>query len=180
MVAPRTAAVAGVARRSGGFLAPDTATEDRPSLRVVAEARRERRRRIGVLALIGLAVAMFAVVGSQTLIVSQQAHIDHVNNQIADAETKARELHLELAQLQSPQHITSEATSKLGMIPAPTPVYLQPKDTDDARAGEMPPAPTPTTVPSASPSTTAAKATTPTTAAKATTPTTAATVGKAR
>lgn len=179
MVAPRTAAVATVARRAGGFFVPDSATDDRPGLRVVTEARRERRRRIGVLALIGLAIAMFAVVGSQTLIVSQQAHIDRVNNQIADAETRARELHRELAQLQSPQHITSEATSRLGMIPAPTPVYLQPRDTDDARAAEMP-APTPTTVPAASPSTTAAKATTPTTAAKATTPTTAATVGKAR
>lgn len=178
MVAPRAAAVATVARRAGVFRAPEPGTQDRPGLRVVAEERRERRRRIGLLALIGLAVAMFVVVGSQTLIVQQQAHIDHVNSQIAEAEATARGLHLELAQLQSPQHITAEATSKLGMIPAPTPVYLQPRDTDDSRAGEMPPAPTPTTVPAATP-TTVAKASTLTTA-KVTTPTTAVPVAKAR
>jgi hypothetical protein len=75
--------------------------------------------------------------------------------------------------LQSPQNITTAATTKLGMIPSPTPVYLQPKLTDDARAGEMPPAPTPTTVPKAS-ATTVAPKTVPPTAAMATTPTTVA------
>jgi hypothetical protein len=73
--------------------------------------------------------------------------------------------------LQSPQNITSAATTKLGMIPSPTPVYLQPKMTDDSRAGEMPPAPTPKAVPKAT-ATTVAPKTTPTTVAKATTPTT--------
>jgi hypothetical protein len=180
MAATRTAAVAATARRAGAFRGPDRVTEDRPGLRVV-EARRERRRRIGVIALIGLAVAMFAVVGSQTLIVSQQAHIDHVNTAIADAESRARELHLELAQLQSPQHITSEAATRLGMIPAPTPVYLQPRLTDDARAGEMPPAPTPTTVPAATPTTVAAKAvTTPTTVAAKSTSTSVSSAAKGR
>jgi hypothetical protein len=73
--------------------------------------------------------------------------------------------------LQSPQNITTAATTKLGMIPSPTPVYLQPKMTDDSRAGEMPPAPTPKAVPKVT-ATTVAPKTTPTTVAKATTPTT--------
>jgi hypothetical protein len=105
------------------------------------------------------------------LIISEQAHIDRVNNRIAEAETRAELLRVELAQLQSPQNITSAATTKLGMIPSPTPVYLQPKMTDDARAGETPPAPTPKAVPKAT-ATTVAPKTTPTTVAKATTPTT--------
>jgi len=114
---------------------------------------------------------LFAIAGAQTLIISEQAHIDRVNNRIAEAETLAENLRVELAQLQSPQNITTAATTKLGMIPSPTPVYLQPKVTDDARAGETPPAPTPKTVPKAT-ATTVAPKTTPTTVAKATTPTT--------
>jgi hypothetical protein len=115
---------------------------------------------------------LFAIAAAQTLIISEQAHIDRVNNRIAEAETRAELLRVELAQLQSPQNITAAATTKLGMIPSPTPVYLQPKMTDDARAAEMPPAPTPKAVPKAT-ATTVAPKTTPTTVAKATTPTTA-------
>jgi hypothetical protein len=58
------------------------------------------------------------------------------------------------------------------MIPSPTPVYLQPKVTDDARAAEMPPTPTPKAAPKVTPTTVVPK-TTPTTVATATTPTTA-------
>jgi len=121
--------------------------------------------------IIGVVVVLFAIAAAQTLIISEQAHIDRVNNRITEAETRAELLRVELAQLQSPQNITTAATTRLGMIPSPTPVYLQPKTTDDARAGETPPAPTPKAVPKAT-TTTVVPKTTPTTVAKATTPTT--------
>jgi hypothetical protein len=121
--------------------------------------------------IIGVVVVLFAIAAAQTLIISEQAHIDRVNNRIAEAETRAELLRVELAQLQSPQNITTAATTRLGMIPSPTPVYLQPKTTDDARAGETPPAPTPKAVPKAT-TTAVVPKTTPTTVAKATTPTT--------
>lgn len=146
--ATRTAAVATQARRSATARtaprpAPRAPERARPELRVVEQARRERRRRVGLLVSIGVALAMFAIAGSQTLIISQQGHIDSVNRGIANAEDRAQALRLELAELKSPQHITSEATTRLGMIPAPTPVYLQPRSTDDQRAAELPPAPAP-------------------------------------
>lgn len=145
--------------------------DERPSLRVVEKARRERRRHIGTVACAVLFVALFAVAGSQAYLVQQQRHIDRTNIKISRAEDDAELLRIELAQLQSPQRITQDAAAKLGMIPAPTPVYLEPRVTDDQHAPEEPPAPTPpkaivkaTTTPTTAP---AAKSTTPTTAAAA-------------
>jgi cell division protein FtsL len=168
-----SARVAAEGRRSAALRAPQESTREglRSRLRLVDRTAPERRR-IGLIAgVVGVVVVLFAIAAAQTLIISEQAHIDRVNNRIAEAETRAELLRVELAQLQSPQNITSAATTKLGMIPSPTPVYLQPKMTDDSRAGEMPPAPTPKAVPKVT-ATTVAPKTTPTTVAKATTPTT--------
>jgi len=170
-----SARVAAEGRRSTALRAPQESTREglRSRLRLVDRTAPERRR-IGLIAGVAVVVVfLFAIAAAQTLIISEQAHIDRVNNRIAEAETLAEQLRVELAQLQSPQNITTAATTKLGMIPSPTPVYLQPKLTDDARAGEMPPAPTPTTVPKAT-ATTVAPKTTPSSVAKATTPTTVA------
>lgn len=170
-----SARVATEGRRAAALRAPQESTREglRSRLRLVDRTAPERRR-IGLIAgVVGVVVVLFAIAAAQTLIISEQAHIDRVNNRIAEAETRAEQLRVELAQLQSPQNITTVATTKLGMIPAPTPVYLQPKSTDDARAGEAPPAPTPTTIARAT-ATTAAPKTTPSTVAKATTPTTVA------
>ena len=173
-----SARVATEARRSAALRAPQETLREgiRSRLRLVDRTAPERRR-IGVIVGVACIVFfLFAIAAAHTLIISEQAHLDRVNNRISEAETVAEQLRVELAQLQSPQNITAAATTRLGMIPAPTPVYLQPKATDDARAGEMPPPPTPTTVPKATATTAAPKATqtTPTTAAKVTTPTTAA------
>ena len=167
-----SARVAAEGRRAATLRAPQESTREglRSRLRLVDRTAPERRR-IGLIAgVVGVVVVLFAIAGAQTLIISEQAHIDRVNNRIAEAETLAENLRVELAQLQSPQNIT---TTKLGMIPSPTPVYLQPKATDDARAGETPPAPTPKAVPKAT-ATTVAPKTTSSTVAKATTPTTVA------
>ena len=169
-----SARVAAEGRRAANLRAPQESTREglRSRLRLVDRTAPERRR-IGLIAgVVGGVVVLFAIAAAQTLIISEQAHIDRVNNRIAEAETRAELLRVELAQLQSPQNITTAATTKLGMIPSPTPVYLQPKMNDDARAAEMPPAPTPKAAPKAT-ATTVAPKTTPTTVAKATTPTTA-------
>jgi hypothetical protein len=176
-VSPRSAAAEEEPRRHGvwGALAaalPDRSThrgdDERPELRVVAPASRRRRNwQVGTVAGGLLFLAMFVIVGAQALIVQQQRHIDDVNGRIAVAETQAEQLKIDLAELQSPKRILSEARDKLGMVQAPTPVYLQPQPGDDAGAAE---------VPAATPPTTVAKATTPTTSAKSktsTTPTTA-------
>lgn len=145
-----SARVATESRRAGALRSPDESVIEglRSRLRLVDRTAPERRRLGLIAAVVGVVVVLFAIAGAQTLIVSEQAHIDRVNTQIAEAEALSEQLRIELAQLQSPQNITTAATTRLGMIPSPTPVYLQPKETDDARASEMPPA-TPATVPKA-------------------------------
>lgn len=174
-----SARVAAEGRRSAALRAPEEARREsfRSRLRIVDRTAPERRH-IGWFAAIAVVVMLFVIASAHTLIISEQAHIDRVNNRIAEAETRAELLRVELAKLQSPQNITSAATTRLGMIPAPTPVYLQPKATDDARAAEMPPPPTPTTI--ARPPAKTAQPTTPSTAAKSTTPTTVATTAGKR
>lgn len=133
-----------------------------------------RRPGVGVIVGVGaLVVSMFAVAGAHTLLISQQAHIDRTNVLIAQAEARSEELRVQLAELQSPQYVTTRATTVLGMVPAPTPVYLQTRPGDDERAAEMPPVTPPTTVRTTPPST-VARSTTPTTVARSSTPTTVA------
>lgn len=170
------ASVATRARRSG------TPVDDGPALdggrlRVADEGTRvglRRLRGLGVVLLfVALLATMFAVAGAHTVLISQQAGIDRTNARISAAEARAEELRVQLAELQSPQYVTMRASTALGMIPAPTPVYLQPRPTDDERAAEIP-ASTPTTIARA-----AAPATPPTTAARATATTTTAPRGTA-
>ncbi|MEX1218201.1 MAG: hypothetical protein WEA11_06765 [Acidimicrobiales bacterium] len=155
-----SARVAVESRRAAALRAPDESVREGSRLRVrLVDRTAPERRRIGLIATVfGVVIFLFGIVGAQTLIISKQAHIDRVNNRIGAAESQAQILRVELAQLQSPQNITSVATTKLGMIPSPTPVYLQPRVDDDARAGESPPAPTPTTLPRKTVTTTAPSA----------------------
>ena len=92
-----------------------------------------------VLGGVALMAVLFAVAVGGTLVIGEQAHIDRTNARIAAAEARAQELRAELAELKSPQYVTARAATVLGMIPAPTPVYLQPRPTDDERAAEVPP-----------------------------------------
>jgi hypothetical protein len=99
---------------------------------------------------------LFGVAVAGTLVIGEQAHIDRTNARIAAAEERAEELRVQLAELKSPQYVTTRAATVLGMIPAPTPVYLQPRPTDDERAAEQPPVsppPRPATVSRSTPAT---------------------------
>lgn len=102
-----------------------------------------------------LMAVLFVVAVAGTLVIGEQAHIDRTNARIAEAEARAEVLRVELAQLKSPQYVTSRAATVLGMIPAPTPVYLQPRAVDDDRAAELPPV-TPAPRSSSTPRTTGA------------------------
>ncbi len=134
--------------------------EQRPALRVVEPARRRRRNwQVGTVAGALLFVALFAIAGVQTLIVQQGRHIDDLNGRISSAEDDAERLKIELAELQSPQRIVDEAKNRLGMIEAPSPVYLRPTPIDDAKAAEVPPTTPSTTTPPTTAATTSKKAT---------------------
>ena len=114
----------------------------RADLALVAERRRALRFRVGVIVVGGLFIALFLVAGFATTLVGQQRHLDSVNRRIVAEQKQSQTLTAQLAELQSPVRVTSDAASVLGMIPAPTPVYLEPRADDDIRAAEEPPAPT--------------------------------------
>lgn len=129
------------ARRSGAVTATDRPSVAKNLRLAEGVLRRGVLRRSGLEFVVGaslIVLVLFALAAVTTIQIEQQAHIDRTNAQIAAAETRAEELRVELAELQSPEYVTTRAATVLGMIPAPTPVYLQPRGNDDARAAEVP------------------------------------------
>jgi cell division protein FtsL len=107
-------------------------------LAVVAEQRRRVNLRVGALLAVGVFVVMFVMLASYTLVIGQQQRLDSLNRQIVAEQHEAQDLDAQIAELQSPVRVTRDAAALLGMVPAPTPVYLEPRIDDDQRAGELP------------------------------------------
>ncbi len=139
--------------------------------------------RILTLTIGALFLGVFGVVVFQALLVQGQARLDHVNAQIAAQQEQSKQLHLQVAQLESPERIVTYARNNLHMVDPGDVVYLQQGPGDDAKAATattVAPAPAPAPTAPATP-TTAAKATAPPSPAKTastaktapTTPTTA-------
>ncbi len=153
--------------------APTKGTPRRPALRTARPPQSRWARaaaavrqgnllgRIGTLTAGALFLGVFGVVVFQALLVQGQARLDHVNREIATQQQQAKQLHLQVAQLNSPERIVTYARNQLHMVDPGDVVYLQQAPGDDAQAA------TATTLPLApATSTTVAKPTTPTTAAK--------------
>jgi cell division protein FtsL len=150
-MSPRTAAGAlpdpsGPLRRGAEPATVPTRAPER-ELRVVERTRRGRGWQVGTVAGVLLFLALFAVAGFQALIVTHQKSLDDLTTRISAEEERARALEDDLAELQSPQRITEIAKDRLGMVSPPEVVYLQPRDDDDARAGEVPEPTPPATTP---------------------------------
>jgi hypothetical protein len=108
-------------------------------LALVAEQRRRATLRSGALMVIGVFGVMFIMLASYTMVIGQQKRLDSLNRRIAAEQHVAQDLDAQIAELQSPVRVTRDATALLGMVPAPTPVYLEPRADDDQRAAETPP-----------------------------------------
>lgn len=111
-------------------------------LTLVAEQRRRTNLRIGVFVGLGVFLVMFVMLAAYTLVIGQQRTLDSLNRRIMAEQHTAQDLGAQIAELESPVRVTRDAATLLGMVPAPTPVYLEPRPDDDLRAGEEPPAPT--------------------------------------
>jgi cell division protein FtsL len=108
---------------------PESTEKRRPDLRIVP---RFRRRRAGVLAgVICLAIfgVMFGLVAFQAKIAADQQRLDHVENQMSDAQATYERLRLAVAQLESPQSVISAAESK-GMVVPDKVTYVTPSLAD--------------------------------------------------
>lgn len=103
-----------------------------PPLRVVGRpelspsARRRRRRLLvgGVGMLTGL--GLFAVVVVHVVLAQQQFQLGALTSRIAAATSANDQLRLQVAQLQAPERVVSEAQKQLGMVSPPSITYLVP------------------------------------------------------
>jgi cell division protein FtsB len=122
----------------------------RPELRVV-DSRRDRIRpaRVGTIAGVLLFLALFALAAFQTVLIRAQDRLDNLNSAVVQQTELDQQLKLQLADLQSPEHIAQVARDRLGMIAPKTVTFLEPTPQDDANAQYVapPPTATPTTTP---------------------------------
>lgn len=104
----------------------------RPPLRIVPGNRprlRARRRRARLLMMaLGLLIAagMFATVGAQVVLTQRQLHLDQMSQALSQAQMTNDQLELQVAKLEAPSLIVSEAETKLHMAPPASVVYLSP------------------------------------------------------
>lgn len=105
--------------------APRRDAPRRPDLRVVPRPRR-RIRALGALVVVLVFGAAFALVVFQTILVQNQQRLDQLEERIDEETDRYQRNRLQIAELESPDHIVAEATQRLGMVPPPGVTYLTP------------------------------------------------------
>lgn len=84
--------------------------------------------RAGVVLTVLAFAALFAVAVCHALIIERQAALDELDQSVAEQQSRYEELSLEVARLKSPERIKTEATERLGMVPAGEVVFLTPDE----------------------------------------------------
>jgi len=126
-----------------------------PALRLVrpgevtpqAQLRRRRVVLAGVVA--SVCAGLFGLVGEHAILAQQQFRLAHMQSEAATEAARNQALQLQVAQLESPGRIVSEARSKLGMVPPAGITYLVPGHAGTNKVKGQP-AVTPTTLAAAS------------------------------
>jgi len=106
--------------------------EDPQPLTIVSP--RQRRRRFGVIAVLGCASAfgvLLGLAGFQTKIASDQLRLDRMNRELRDAQVQYESVRGDVARLESPANIVAQAT-KQGMVTPTGVTYLTPSVEDVA------------------------------------------------
>lgn len=97
-----------------------------PVKRLSFSARRRRLRALAALGGLGLLAALFGVVIAQVVLTQGQFELAKLNRETQTEQERYSKLRLQVAELESPERITSEATNKLGMVAPATVTYLRP------------------------------------------------------
>jgi hypothetical protein len=106
----------------------------RPPLRLVNDARlkaahrRRRARFVVVLAAVVAAGSLFLLAAFNAMLVTGQARIDHLQKQVAEAQTQYSANRLKVAELEAPSHVVAVAQQRLGMVPPHDVTYLAPSE----------------------------------------------------
>jgi cell division protein FtsL len=125
---PAAAAVAGAAV---GAPSPEN-PEKRRHLRVVEKpsrspAQRRRLARAILLGSVGVAVSVaFALVYLHVVLAQRQFRLDDLTAQVQKQQVAYQKLRLQVAQLDSPQHVIATAEGQLGMVQPAGVTYLTP------------------------------------------------------
>jgi cell division protein FtsL len=93
--------------------------------------------RAGVVLTVLAFAALFAVAASHALLIERQARVDDLDSSVAEQQARYEALSLEVAELESPERIRTEATERLGMVPSGEVVWLTPNE--PAPASDDPP-----------------------------------------
>ncbi|HEY3140360.1 MAG TPA: hypothetical protein VGJ86_04485 [Acidimicrobiales bacterium] len=106
-------------------------------LRVVGPRDRLRRSfhltpRTGVTLTVLLFAALFAVAVSHALLVESQIHLDRLDDQVSEEESRYDRLREDLAELESPDRIVNDA-SAMGMVPPADVGWITPDQPADSQ-----------------------------------------------
>jgi cell division protein FtsL len=114
---------------------PRRRTEAEPRRRHLRVVRPARPRlglslspRAGVILTVLAFVALFGVAVSHALLIQNQANVDALDERVAQEQARYEELRLEVAQLESPQRISTEAQQDLGMVAPGDTEWLTPDE----------------------------------------------------
>jgi cell division protein FtsL len=114
----------------------DLGEEPERHLRVVPiDGRRFRLTpKTGVGLTVALFGALFGVAVSHALLIEGQLELDHLDQQVAEEQARYERLRLEVAELQSPERILTDA-QELGMVPPEDVIWLTPDQPAPAAGG---------------------------------------------
>ena len=110
--------------------------EQRRHLRLVenqAKRRAGRRRLLVILGIASAAVVCLALVALHVLIAENQFRLDRLQQQAATEQASYEKLRLQVAQLEAPARIVSQAEGQLGMVQPASVNYLPATTTPAAR-----------------------------------------------
>jgi cell division protein FtsL len=78
------------------------------------------------LAATAACAGLFGIVCTHVMLTQGQADLDNLETQATEAQAAHQKLQVEVAELESPQRIVTEARERLGMVTPETVVYLKP------------------------------------------------------
>ena len=79
-----------------------------------------------VLATSGAFVSLLFIAGFHSLLVSGQHDVDAIRDRLTAGREQAQMLRMEVARLETPRRILDVARGRLGMVPPPSRIYLEP------------------------------------------------------
>jgi hypothetical protein len=82
--------------------------------------------------------ALFGLAAFNAMLVSGQDRLDHLEKQVAEAQSEYSANRLKVAQLEAPGHVVQVAQQRLGMVPPPGVTYLTPSQAMADEVGGAP------------------------------------------